>query len=143
MHDRLTEFIREYQMQVREAALLLQTKLGLDNLMYWRQDKIERMGILDPERQISYEFHGSGCRVSLPSGEVDWDFGYDGRLDGLNPWFLWCFAQFGANFPEFKDKVTLDEAFSAAVRQGLIHRPFMAFQDDLYYLDERLSEPKR
>jgi hypothetical protein len=143
MHDLLIEFIREYQMRVREAALLLQTNKGLDSPMYWRQAGIEQMGFLDTERQIPYQFHGSGCRVGLPSGEVDWDFGYDGRLDGLNPWFLWCFAQEGTdNFPEFMNKVSLDEAVSAAVSQGLIHRPFMALQDNLYYLHEGVSQNK-
>jgi hypothetical protein len=126
MHDRLIEFIREYQMRVREAALLLKTKLALDNPMYWRQAKVERMGLLDPERQISYEFHGSGCRVCLPSGEVDWDFGYDGRLDGLKSWFLWCFAHDGTNnCPEFKDKASLESGVLNSSQSGIA--PFSRF----------------
>jgi hypothetical protein len=80
-------------------------------------------------------FHGSGCRVALPSGPVDWNFGYDARLDGLDPWFLWEFAQDGTdNFPKFKNKKNLDEVFQAAVSQGLIDRPFRALQDSLFYL---------
>jgi hypothetical protein len=135
MPDRLIAFINEYQLRVREAASLFQTHLNVESPMYWRQAGLQQTGFIDSARTIEYAFHGIGCRVGLPSGEVDWDFGGGGRLDGLNPWFLWQFAQNGTDsFPEFKDKEHLDTAFDAAVLEGLIVRPFVAAQDSLFYL---------
>jgi hypothetical protein len=135
MSDRLLEFIHTYQARVKEAVALLQNHKQLDNPMYWRQAAIDQEGFLDSDHRIAYYFHGSGCRVTWPSGEVDWDFGHDGRLDGLDPWFLWCFAEHGTDrFPEFKDKSKLDEAFATAVNDGILHRPFTHLQDNLFYL---------
>ena len=135
MQELLLQLIQEYQAKVSEAALMLRTSLKLENPMYWRQGKIDQHGFLDLESRVAYYFHGSGCRVSLPSGDVDWDFGHDGRLDGLDPWFLWVFAMEGTNnFPEFKERELLDKAFEEAFLSGVIHQPFKALQDDLFYL---------
>jgi len=129
------ELIREYKMRVREAAALFQQHMKIANPMYWRQVGLSQTGFIDSEKTIEYYFHGSGCRVALPSGPVDWDFGYDGRLDGLDPWFLWEFAQKGTeNFPEFRIKQNFDMAFEAAISERLIDQPFSAFQDRLFYL---------
>jgi hypothetical protein len=135
MLDQLIALIHEYHMRVKEAASLLRTHKGLENPMYWRQAGISQTGFLDPDNSIEYAFHGVGCRVNLPSGAVDWDFGHDGRLDGIDAWFLWEFVTDGTgNFPEFKDKLVLDTAFAEAVAQGVIHKPFRYLQDNLYYL---------
>lgn len=137
MLERLIAFINEYQLRVREAASLFQTHQNLENPIYWRQAGLPQIGFIDPARTTEYAFHGIGCRVGLPSGEVDWDFGHDGRLDGLNPWFLWLFAQNGTDsFPEFKDKKHLDAAFDAAISHGLIARSLVNRQDNLFYLQE-------
>ncbi|HWP54384.1 MAG TPA: hypothetical protein VN476_09595 [Pyrinomonadaceae bacterium] len=97
MLERLFAFIEEYQLRVREAASLFHTHRNVDNPMYWRHAGLQQTGFIDSAGTIEYAFHGIGCRVGLPSGEVDWDFGHDGRLDGLNPWFLWQFAQYGTD----------------------------------------------
>src|SRR6185295_8225991 len=95
MLERLVSLINEYQIKVLEAADLFKKHKGIapDELMYWRQAGLPREGFVDPEQTIEYFFHGIGCRVSLPSGEVDWDFGHDGRLDGFDAWRLGCFAE--------------------------------------------------
>ena len=135
MIQRLMEFIGEYHERVREAASLFKEHMDIATPMDWRQAGLSRTGFIDSAKTMEYAFHGSGCRVALPSGPVDWNFGYDGRLDGLHPWFLWEFAEDGTdNFPEFKNKKNLDEVFQAAVSQGLIDRPFEELQDSLFYL---------
>ena len=140
MIQRLMDFIHEYHVRVREAASLFQKHMELVSPMDWWQAGLPQKGFIDSAKTIEYAFHGSGCRVALPSGPVDWNFGYDGRLDGLDPWFLWEFAQDGTdNFPEFKNKKNLDEAFQAAVSQGLIDRPFGVRQDSLFYLRQSNS----
>lgn len=142
MLDRFLDFIREYQMRVREAALLFREYKRLDEPSLWQQSDIPQHGFLDSERSIPYAFQSVGCRVGLPSGEISWQFGHDDRVDGFNLWFLWCFAKDGTNnFPEFKDQQRLYDALNHALNEGVIHRPFRAFHDDLFYL--RLTDPPR
>jgi Domain of unknown function (DUF6896) len=101
------------------------------------QRNLPREGFLDAGKSIAYSFHGIGCHVALPDGEIDWDFGNEGRLDGFDAWRLWCFAEGGTRlFPEFKNKSVLDKTFAEAISHGMIHRPFKHLQDDLYYLRE-------
>jgi hypothetical protein len=135
MLDHLVALIKEYQSRVQEAASLLREYKGLANPMYWRQDDIPREGFLDSERTIEYRFHGIGCWMKLPEGEINWDFGYDGRLDGFREWFLWQYAEYGTkNFPEFRDQKALERTFAEAKSKGLIQRSYLSLQDDLYYL---------
>jgi hypothetical protein len=137
MLERLVKLIHEYQTKILEAATLFQKYKGIElsSLMYWKQAGLLREGFIDPEHSIEYSFHGIGCRVSLLSGEVDWDFGHDGRLDGFDAWRLWRFAADGTdNFPEFKHKEALDDVFREAITHGIIHAPFKHLQDELYYL---------
>jgi hypothetical protein len=146
MLERLVILIHEYQARVLEAAALFQKYKGIDplSLMYWRQSGLAIEGFIDPERSIEYGFHGIGCWVNLPSGEVDWDFGQEGRLDGFDAWRLWRFAEDGTDkFPEFKRKETLDEAFSHAVAHGIICAPFKGRQDNLYYLRSDVVSKER
>lgn len=137
MVERLVNLILEYQAKVLEAALLFEKYKGINqsDLMYARSNGLPKDGFLDPEQRIEYYFHGIGCCVTFPNGSVDWDFGYDGRLNGFDAWRLWVFVEEGTNdFPEFKQKETLDKAFVEAINQGIIHTPFKNLQDDLHYL---------
>jgi len=139
MLHRLLELVHEYQGRVIEAVSLFEKHLGLspNDLMHWRRRNLRREGFLDAAQKIAYSFHGIGCRVDLPVGEIDWDFGNEGRLDGFDAWRLWRFADEGTgSFPEFKNKSLLDKTFAEAISQGMIHRPFKHLQDDLYYLRE-------
>jgi len=43
--------------------------------------------------------------------------------------FTWRYS-----FPEFRDKAVLKDVFQEAIKRKLIHQPFLAKQDDLYYL---------
>ena len=73
--------------------------------------------------------------MKLQTGEINWDFGHDGRLDGFREWFLWEFASGGTgDCPEFRDKKVLEAVFQHAVLKGIIYKPFLRLQDDLYYL---------
>lgn len=144
-HRQFLELIEEYQRRVREAASLFQRFKAIDpgELMYWRQTGLPQIGFLDPEFRIKYCFHGIGCRVDLPSGTVDWDFGHDGRLDGFDAWRLWLFAvSMKGHFPRFAEKEVLDKAFREAVSLGIIHKPYCNLQDGLYYLRTTTGDMK-
>jgi hypothetical protein len=135
MLERFVELVREYQMRLKEAVSLFQKHKDLEKPEYWRLVGLPQSGFIDAEGKIKYFFHGKGCRVQLLSGEIDWDFGHDGRIDGFGGWFLWKFAKDGINnFPEFKDKDFYDEVFNEALTKGVIHRPYQHLNDYLYYL---------
>lgn len=129
--------IQDYQANVLEAASLFEKYKGIarNDLARSRFEGFPKQGFLDPEQTIKYNFHGRGLCVTFPSRDIDWDFGYDGRLDGFDFWRLWVFARDSSNqFPEFKEKETLEKAFGEAENLGIIHKRFKDFQDNLYYL---------
>lgn len=138
MTERLLALINEYQTRIREAVSLFQKYKDLDNPTHWRLAGLEQIGFLDPDKTIEYRFHGVGCWVKLPSGEVDWDFSRGDGNKGLQSWFLYMFATYGTdNFPEFKEKAVLDAAFNEAISQGILYHPSDEIAGEMYYLRDR------
>ena len=99
MESLILPLIEAYQSHVAEACQLFRSKLGVTGniLAAWRRipfddydsdDKpsIPGSGTLDANRNITYSFHGIGCRVMFGSLDVDFDFGPRGRHDGFDSW---------------------------------------------------------
>lgn len=40
------------------------------------------------EKKCNIFFHGRGCKIQVENSEIDWDFGYDDFLYGLNPYHI-------------------------------------------------------
>jgi hypothetical protein len=136
MLDRLLSFIHEYQNRVREATSLFRKHKGLENPAYWVSAGLNQSGFIDAEKTIEYFFHGAGCKVKLPSGEVDWNFAPEGHV-GLDVGFLSAFSERGTeNYPEFRDWEVLNFAFREAISQGLLrHYPAELWdQVEMYFL---------
>jgi hypothetical protein len=133
MREDLLHLIREYQARTAEACELLRSHLRLDDPMSWRQAAVPQVGELGPN--CKYAFHGIGVTVTTSTGSINFDFGHDGRADGFSPWKLADLAeQLGGSFVRFGEWLKLKEELDLAVADGYIHRPFLAQQDDLYYL---------
>jgi hypothetical protein len=133
--DRFLEMIAAFQGQTARANALLQEFLHLVNPMYWRQAGISQTGYCGPGNSIRYFYHGIGCAVETYDLRIDWDYGLDGRVDGFDIWRLRRFAEeFTNSFPEFRDEEVLKSVFQEAIKRKLIHQPFVAEHDDLYYL---------
>jgi uncharacterized protein DUF6896 len=129
---RLLALIRQYQQRVAIGADRLRRGLGLENLMEWRQANIEQTGTVG---DVRYFFHGIGVAVALPDGSVDFDFGHDGRTDGINPWMLGEFAESAGAIGEgFTDRQVVKGLLQDGVQEGWVHQPFLALQDELFYL---------
>ncbi len=136
MVKRLIEMIKHFQSNVLEAASLFEKYKGIsqDKLSRSRFEGLAHDGFLDSEQTIEYYFHGIGLCVTFPDRTIDWDFGYNGSLDGFDLWRLWIFVTEGTDqFPEFKAKKALEKAFKEAEIQGIIQKRFRNFQDELYY----------
>ena len=135
--------IHDYQIKILQAAELFEKYKGVtkSKLSRARFEGLPSSGFLDPKETIEYYFHGIGLCVTFPDHIVDWDFGYDGRLNGFDLWRLWVFATEGNNnYPEFKQKEVLEKAFVEAENQGIFQRLFKNFKDDLFYLTNSEKE---
>ena len=85
------------------------------------------------EGGISYFKHGIGCAVGLATGTVDFDFGDDGEIDGVDLDRLTGFARSSLEKYDFEAEDSLAHCFKAVVASGaLIYSGYM-----LYYLANR------
>jgi hypothetical protein len=133
--ERLLEMIGEFQAQTTKANELLREHLQLENPMYWHEAGISQTGYCGPNQTIRYFYHGIGCKVGTKNLLIDWDYGFEGRVDGFDHWRLIQFAEDSTdNFPEFRDSDLLGTVFGEAIKKGLIHQPFLSQQDNLFYL---------
>ncbi len=105
--------------------------------MYWRQSGVPKSGRIGPNMKYEYIFHGTDCKFNFGDSEIDFEFGYDGRVGGFSEWKLFCFAEDGSSgFSEFKDEKYVKMCVEKAKRNGLIDRPYLNESDEMYYLTE-------
>lgn len=131
MDTRLARLIADYQAAVREVIDAMQ-RSGLQlpaSNDDWAGNDIEQRGEL--AGGIPYFKHGYGCAARLPSGiAVDFDFGDNGEIDGVEAWRLAGFAGSRLRDYGFDDESALIACFKAAVeRDELVYSGYI-----LYYL---------
>ncbi|HEY8559164.1 MAG TPA: hypothetical protein VIL74_02090 [Pyrinomonadaceae bacterium] len=142
MLKRFVAFLKEYESRVKEAYELFREHKGLENPAYWRMLDFEKSGFIDDKHTIAYHFHGKGCRVKLPSGEVDWDFTADGTV-GLSVGFLHSFAKRGSeDYPEFRNLETLEGDFQEAILKGVLVRHPNEMSDYTFFLNVGIKDRK-
>ncbi|WP_291776777.1 hypothetical protein [Luteibacter sp.] len=118
MKKQLVDLIRDYQAMVHEALVLMH-RSGIrmpTSSLEWAGTRIPRNGRLDGD--IAYVKHGVGCAVYLPDGEVDFDFGRRGEINGFDAWRLLRFARERLSTYGFESEDTLDGYFKTAVSEG-------------------------
>ncbi|CAE6708321.1 hypothetical protein PQQ59_18470 [Paraburkholderia aspalathi] len=130
MNKQLAELIRDYQAKVHEALVLMQRsgiRMPNSNLR-WIEFDIPPQGLLDGD--IAYVKHGTGCTVYLPDGEVDFDFGNLGEINGFDLWRLSLFASEKLSTYGFESQDALERCFETAVSEGHLVRS----DDSLFYV---------
>lgn len=93
MNNQLAQLISDYQAAVN-FSILQMSKSGIEipsSNTEWLELNIPAHGEL--KDGIRYFKHGFGCCIYLPEGEVDFDFGEKGEIDGIDEWRLWNFSQ--------------------------------------------------
>lgn len=120
MNTQLFRLITKYQHAVHEAVILLSRSgikmpLSCDN---WLNTDIPAHGEL--LGGIRYFKHGYGCKVNLPSGTVDFDFGRSGEICGFDPWRLFNFAGSSLSEYQFADLDELRACFDLELSAGKI-----------------------
>ncbi len=99
--------------------------------LQWIQSDIPPKGLLDDD--IMYVKHGTGCRVYLPTGEIDFDFGNLGEINGFDLWRLSRFASDKLSTYGFESQDALERCFETAVSEGHVVRS----EDSLFYVANR------
>ena len=117
MEQRLSVLIEDYLAAVAKATeLLADSGIPLPNSnIEWACNGIRQVGEL--KGGIPYFKHGYGCRVTLPTGEVDFDFGDGGQTNGVDLWRLAAFADDRLGKYGFDDEAELKESFERALRE--------------------------
>lgn len=77
-----------------------------------------------------YYKHGTGCLVTLSTGEVDFDFGENGEIGGFNSWWLFRFAGNKLKNYGFNNIDEIEQFLNEELEAGKIICP----DYDLYYL---------
>jgi hypothetical protein len=118
MNNQLAQLISDYQTSVRTALhLMKQSGIPLPSTcLDWVETDIPPCGEL--KGGFSYYKHGFGCAVGLPAGEIDFDFGDKGEIDGFDSWRLLNFAGSRLGDYGFDTEDALEESFQAAVKSG-------------------------
>ncbi|SMP44610.1 hypothetical protein SAMN06265222_1011164 [Neorhodopirellula lusitana] len=148
MDSAIIPLIHTYQRHVAEAIALFRTNLGVRGhlLRAWRRSllppdstdtedghAIPQRGVLDADRNITYSFHGIGCRLEFGGHTVDFDFGPDQRFDGFDAWRLHLLAESLPEFHHFSDVDIAQQHLSQLETNGRITKLDSTFGCHLYF----------
>lgn len=130
MNSNLRCLILAYQSAVCEVLALMQgsgIKQPITNIEWACMDIPQLSKLIGG---IPYFKHGFGCKLKLPRGAVDFDFGEQGQINGFDLWRLLDFA--GSRLFEygFSSEAALKQRFEDEVKAGrLVYSGYI-----LYYL---------
>lgn len=82
----------------------------------WVKMDIPLCGELDGG--ITYSKHGAGCEVNLAEGRVDFDFGEQGEIGGLDVWKLLQFSKGRLLDYGFENEAEVERCFEDAIEKG-------------------------
>lgn len=130
MKKNLADLICDYQDKVYEALVLMQ-RSGIrmpGSRFLWITSKTPQKGKLDGG--MSYIKHGAGCTFYFPDGEVDFDFGDGGEINGFDVWRLSLFLREKLSKYGFESLSDFEACFESAVADGHLVRS----EDSLFYV---------
>jgi hypothetical protein len=144
--------LNDYKAAVAKAVLLLNAKYAQDK-GFLRQ--AERSGYLDKSGQQHYSLHGMGCLVTTPEFEVDFDFGWKGRCDGVDPGFLHHFLRKNAAVKEkypllisgaqagqyVQGAEQVERVLHELAGAGMVANNVCPFNERTYYLTADIQDP--
>lgn len=123
MHQEFKKLVSFYLHSVALTVWILQQEWGRSDLLYAVFSRqIPRQGNLHTGEE--YQFHGIGCWVEFATYKVDFDFDFDGKIDGFDAWRLWLIAkQFPKEFPSYQELEDVEGGLYHAVRKRAILTP--------------------
>jgi hypothetical protein len=144
--NQLLNLITDYRAAVARAAALLNAKAKKEPGFQMQQEQPGcYAGYLDEARHIRYILHGAGCRVVGPDFEVDFDFAYANRCDGVDGWFLFDFLRSNAAVKQKYALLTGDDQLRQLLqeleKEAILIRNVGALDEHLYYLAADIHNP--
>lgn len=87
-----------------------------------------------------YYFHGRGCLFQFDNGEIDVDFGPEGRYDGFDKHRLISFLEYRKKIYNELTEKEFNRQFDNLINEKQIIKHPLEVDDHLYYLTSKLSE---
>lgn len=118
MNNELSCLINDYQKSIKSAVVIMQ-RSGIQmpfSRVSWVKMDIPLCGELDGG--ITYSKHGAGCEVNLAEGRVDFDFGEQGEIGGLDVWKLLQFSKGRLLDYGFENEAEVERCFEDAIEKG-------------------------
>jgi len=92
--QQVVDLIHDYQAAVYQAVALLNAKAKREKGFQQHYNSAgTRAGYLNEVKQVRYSFHGTGCMITTPEFEVDFDYAKEGGCTGIDTWFLFDFIE--------------------------------------------------
>ena len=136
----LLGLIDDYKTAVEKAVGLLNAKSEREKgFQYARPENPDsRRGYLDDAKESIYSFHGVGCLVTTKEFEVDFNFGDEGRCDGLDPWFVFMFVECNESmkdkYPLLLSDTHVKSLLQELEKDGLVVKNAFSSSERTYYL---------
>ena len=140
------QLIHDYQAAVYRAVALLNAKSAQEpGFQRHEESPGYRAGYLDAQQRVRYAFHGTGCLVTAPDEEVDFDYAKAGGCTGIDAWFLGNFLQSNpavqARYPLLTSDEQVAQMLPELVAEGVLTRSVYSADDGRYFLPADLQNP--
>jgi hypothetical protein len=120
MNEKLKSIIKEYFDKVEEACQIIYKGLKINS-----KDELIELRISKPSYEFElngknqFYFHGRGCHFKNDYFDIDWDFGFDNKLSGIDPWKLTEYLKNNhKNYPEYFNYDKLRQELELAVEEN-------------------------
>lgn len=135
--DKLIQYIKEYEALIHKGNKYLQIfyQLNKSPLLERREGKIPVSGYLD-EIEMSYKFHGIGCKFKFKNAIVDFDYSFvDFIYKGFETSKLYWYIESCADPDgEVMTKVDFDNSLNQLENKGVIIKSNMDSLDTHDYV---------
>ena len=120
----LIQLIESYVETVSLYSKTLSRFLKLSDLTNWKSHNIPIKAKFNDG--WLYAFHGSGCHISSPELEVDFEFDSNCEIGGFDVWRLWSFvsdnSKVSSTFSIFANKENIEKVFNQLLDADLIEK---------------------
>lgn len=144
--QQVVDLIHDYQAAVYKAVALLNAKSEQERGFQRHEESPGAWaGYLDDLRQVRYHFHGTGCLVTAPEFEVNFDYAREGGCTGVDTWFMYDFLESNpaieAKYPLLTSGEQVKQLLEELAHEGLLTKDAYSVGDRRYYLTTDIGNP--
>ncbi|WP_419905546.1 DUF6896 domain-containing protein [Kiloniella sp.] len=121
--EQLIELIKLYTKTLDELSGELLNNLDIDDLTLWISLKLPQKAEFKT-KGLSYYFHGSGCYITSPGINIDFEFDLDCSVGGFDVWRISSFVSdneaIASMYPQFENIETIEKYFNHLIERDTI-----------------------